>query len=55
MLLIQKMVSSLSLIDHPVHRYTPDGQILTVTVPDAVLIQFDLLMMSKILLENMYM
>ena len=29
-----------------------DGHLLTVTTPDAVLIQFDLLRMSKILLET---
>ena len=29
---------------------TPDGHLLTVTIPDTVLIQFDLLRMSKILL-----
>jgi hypothetical protein len=32
--------------------YAPDGHLLTVTIPDAVLIQFDLLRMSKILLET---
>jgi len=30
----------------------PDGHLLTMTIPDAVLIQFDLLRMSKILLET---
>jgi hypothetical protein len=30
----------------------PDSHLLTVTIPDAVLIQFDLLRMSKILLET---
>jgi len=30
----------------------PDGHLLTVTITDVVLIQFDLLMMSKILLET---
>jgi hypothetical protein len=30
----------------------PDGHLLRVTIPDAVLIQFDLLRMSKILLET---
>jgi len=30
----------------------PDGHSLRVTIPDAVLIQFDLLRMSKILLET---
>ena len=59
--LIQHLVSSLSVSDRPVHRLrknsslstcAPDGHLLTVTIPDAVLIQFDLLMMSKILLET---
>ena len=31
---------------------TPDGHLLAVTIPDAVLIQFELLRMSKILLET---
>jgi len=35
-----------------VHRCAPDGHLLRVTIPDAVLIQFDLLRMSKILLET---
>ena len=30
----------------------PDGHLQTVTIPDAVLIQFDLLMMSTTLLET---
>ena len=30
----------------------PNGHLLTVTIPDAVLIQFDLLRMSKTLLEH---
>jgi len=30
----------------------PDGHLLTVTIPDAILIQFDLLRMNKILLET---
>jgi len=30
----------------------PDGHLLRVTIPDAVLIQCDLLRMSKILLET---
>ena len=34
------------------HSCTPDGHLLTVTIPDVVLIQFDLLRMSKILLET---
>jgi hypothetical protein len=29
-----------------------EGHLLTVTIPDAVLIQFDLLRMSKVLLET---
>jgi hypothetical protein len=41
MVLIQHLVLSLSVSDRPVH-----------TIPDAVLIQFDLLRMSKILLET---
>jgi hypothetical protein len=47
--LIQHLVSSLSVSDRPV---APDGHLLRVTIPDAVLIQFDLLMMNKILLET---
>jgi len=57
--LIQHLVSSLLVSDRPVHRlrkncssFSPDGHLLTVMVPDAVLIQFDLLRMSKILLET---
>ena len=63
---IQHLVSSLSVSDRPVHRLrrnwsdptssfstcAPDGQLLRVTIPDTVLIQFDLLKMSKILLET---
>ena len=30
----------------------PDGHLLRVTIPDAVLIEFDLLKMSKILLKT---
>jgi len=30
----------------------PDGHLLILTIPDAVLIQFDLMMMSKLLLET---
>jgi hypothetical protein len=33
----------------------PDGHLVRVTIPDAVLIQFDLLRMSKIFARNMYM
>ena len=32
--------------------YAPDGHLQRVTIPDAVLIQFDLLMMSTTLLET---
>ena len=51
--LIQHMVSSLSVTDRPVHVRT--GRSLTDSedkIPDAVLIQFDLLRMSKIFLET---
>ena len=48
------LVSSLSVSDRPVQRCAPDGHLLTVTNPDAVLIQFDLLRMSKILLETVH-
>jgi len=60
--LIQHLVSSLSVSDRPVHRLrkncssfstcAPNGHLLRVTTPDAVLIQYDLLRMSKILLET---
>jgi len=70
--LIQHLVSSLSVNDRPVHslrksrvsgaqvekelsRFStcaPDGHLLRLTTPDAVLIQFDLLRISKILLET---
>jgi hypothetical protein len=50
--LIQHLISSLSVNDSPVHRCAPDGHLLTVTIPDAVLIQFYLLRMGKILLET---
>jgi len=46
------MVSSLSVSDRPVHTCAPNGHLLRVTIPDAVLIQFDLLRMNKILLET---
>jgi len=46
--LIQHLVSSLSVSDLPVHRFFLN---LRVRIPDTVLIQFDLLRMSKILLE----
>jgi hypothetical protein len=47
--LIQHLVSSL-LVRRP--SGTPDGHLLRVTIPDAVLIQFVLLRMSKTLLEK---
>jgi len=50
--LIQHLVLSLSICDRSVHRCAPDGHLLRVTIADAVLIQFDLLRMSKILLET---
>jgi hypothetical protein len=50
--LIQHLVSSLSISDRLVHNGAPDGHLLRVTIPDAALIQFDLLRMSKILLET---
>jgi len=57
--LIQHLVSSLSVSDlrctgweRTFSTCAPDGHFLTVTLPDAVLIQFDLLSMSKILLET---
>jgi len=59
--LIQHLVSSLSVSGHPVHRLrenctsslstcAPDVHLHRVTIPDAVLIQSDLLMMSRTLL-----
>jgi len=33
-------------------KCAPDGHLLRVTIPDAVLIQFDLLRMNKIFLET---
>jgi hypothetical protein len=50
--LIQHPVSSLSVSDRPVHACVPDGHLLRVTIIDAVLKPFDLLRMSKILLET---
>ena len=59
--LIQHLVSSPSVSDRPVHwlrkncsfsTRAPDGHLLRVTIPDAVLIQFDLLKMTRILLET---
>jgi len=57
---MQHLVSSLSVSDRPVHRLrknsfsssAPDGHLLRVTIPDAALIQFDFLKISKILLET---
>jgi len=59
--LIYHLVSSLSVSDRPVHRlrenysslstFALDGHLLRVTIPDGILIQFDL-RMSKILLET---
>jgi len=57
-ILMQHVVSSLSVSDLSVHRlrknstYAPNGHLLRVTIPYAVLIQSDLLRMSKILLET---
>ena len=50
-LLIQHLVSSLSVLTLQC-THAPDGHLLRVTIPDAVLIRFDLLRMSKILLET---
>ena len=60
--LIQHLVLSLAVSDRPVHRLkkncssfstcAPNGHLLRVAIPDAVLIQFDLLRVSKILLET---
>jgi hypothetical protein len=52
--LILHLVSSLSVSDRPVHRLrknffstcAPDGYLLRLKIPDAVLIQFGLLRMS---------
>jgi len=61
-ILIQHLVSSLSVSNLSVYRLrnncssfstcAPDGHLLRVTIPDDVLIQFDPLKMSKILLET---
>jgi len=48
-ILVQHLVSSLSA---SFSTCAPDGHLLRVTIPEAVLIQFDLLRMSKILLET---
>ena len=50
--LIQHLVSSQSVSDRPVHTCAPDGHLLTVTVTGVVLMKFDVLRMSKILLET---
>ena len=59
---LQHLVSSLSISSHSVHRLRADcsplstgalnGCLWTVTIPDAVTIQFDLLKMSMALLET---
>jgi len=53
-ILIQHLVSSLSVSDCSVHCTTcaPNGHLLRVAIPDAVLKHFGLLRMSKILLET---
>jgi hypothetical protein len=58
--LIQHLLSTHSVGGHPAHRFresllsthAPDGHLQRVTIPDAVLIQFDLLMMSTTVLET---
>jgi hypothetical protein len=47
--LIKHLVSSLSVGDCSVR---PDGHLQSVTIPDTVSIQFDLLMMSTTVLET---
>jgi len=49
---MQHLVSSLSISERLVNTGIPDGHLLRVTIPNAALIQFDLLRMSKILLET---
>jgi hypothetical protein len=57
---IQHLVSSLPVSDRPVHRLrknsfstcAPDGHLLRVKIPDALLIQIDRPMMCKVLLET---
>ena len=39
-------------VERELSTYIPDGQLQRVTIPDAVLVQFDLLMMSTTLLET---
>jgi hypothetical protein len=60
--LIQHLVSSLSVRERPVHRFAQiesylstcaqDGHVQRVTIPEVVLIKFDLLMMSTTSLET---
>jgi len=60
--LLQRLVSSLSVSSYSVHRLRADRSPLStgalnsclrrVTIPDAVTIQFDLLKMSMVLLET---
>jgi len=56
--LLQHLVSSLSVNGRTVRRLTADstgvlyGRLERVTIPDAVIIQFDLLKMSVVLLET---
>jgi len=47
---VEKKIKILTLSKFP--SGAPDGNLLRVTIPDAVLIQFDLLRTSKILLET---
>jgi hypothetical protein len=42
----------LCFVDRASHRCAPDGHLQSVTIPDAVLIQCDLLMMSTTVLET---
>ena len=60
--LLQQLVSSLSVNSYPVHRMRADCSPIStsalnsclqrVTIPDAVTIQFDLLRMSMVLIET---
>jgi hypothetical protein len=49
--LIQHVVSSLSVGDCPCTG-APDGYLQRVKIPDAILIQFDLLMMNTTVLDT---
>ena len=51
-LLIQHLVSSLSVSVRPVCRSSTDAHLQRVTIPDAVLIQIDFLMMRTTLFET---